>query len=47
MTPRKHATEDATFNFVLTHDCKFKTKAAYGADGMYLLFEIMDDNDVD
>jgi hypothetical protein len=46
MTPRKHATEDATFNFVLTHDCKFKIKAAYGADGIYLLFEIMDDNDV-
>jgi hypothetical protein len=31
---------------VLTHDCNLTVKSAYGADGIYLLFEINDDNDV-
>jgi len=46
LTQRKNASEDASFNFVLTHDCNMTVKAAYGADGIYLLFEINDDNDV-
>jgi hypothetical protein len=46
MTSRKNGTADAAFNFVLTHDCNMIVKAAYGADGIYLLFEINDDNDV-
>lgn len=43
---RDHAARDAEFNFVLTHDCNMEVKAAYGADGIYLLLEINDDNDV-
>ncbi|MBN1998537.1 hypothetical protein JW935_13345, partial [candidate division KSB1 bacterium] len=46
MTQRKNASEDAAFNFVLTHDCNMTVKAAYGSDGVYLLFEVNDDNDV-
>ncbi|MBN1895940.1 hypothetical protein JW906_15755 [bacterium] len=45
MTQRENAREDAAFNFVLTHDCNMTVRAAYGADGIYLLFEINDDND--
>jgi hypothetical protein len=43
---RSNAADGATFNFVLTHDCNMVVKAAYGADGIYLLLEINDDNDV-
>ncbi len=43
---RSNAAEGAAFNFVLTHDCNMVVKAAYGADGVYLLLEINDDNDV-
>ncbi len=46
MTARRNATEGATFNGVLSHDCNMDVRAAYGADGIYLLFEINDDNDV-
>ncbi|MBN2092713.1 hypothetical protein JW964_24035 [candidate division KSB1 bacterium] len=46
LTQRKNAKADAAFNFVLTHDCNMTVKAAYSADGIYLLFEINDDNDV-
>ncbi len=46
MTQRKNAADDAAFNFVLTHDCNMTVRAAYGADGIYLLFNINDDNDV-
>ena len=43
---RTNAARGAAFNFVLTHDCNMVVKAAYGADGIYLLLEINDDNDV-
>ncbi len=43
---RQNAARGAAFNFVLTHDCNMIVKAAYGADGIYLLLEINDDNDV-
>ncbi len=43
---RTHAAEGAAFNFVLTHDCNMTVRAAYGADGIYLLVEVNDDNDV-
>ncbi len=43
---RTNAARGAEFNFVLTHDCNMVVKAAYGADGIYLLLEINDDNDV-
>ena len=43
---RTHAGGGAAFNFVLTHDCNMEVRAAYGADGVYLLLEINDDNDV-
>jgi hypothetical protein len=43
---RTHAAPGAAFNPVLTHDCNMVVKAAYGADGIYLLLEINDDNDV-
>jgi hypothetical protein len=46
LTQRQNAKSDAAFNSVLTHDCNMTVKAAYGADGIYLLFEINDDNDV-
>jgi hypothetical protein len=46
LTQRKNAARGAAFNFVLTHDCNMVVKAAYGADGVYLLLEINDDNDV-
>ncbi len=46
LTQRNNAAPDAAFNFVLTHDCNMIVKAAYGADGIYLLYEINDDNDV-
>jgi len=46
LTARRNATGNAAFNFVLTHDCNMNVKAAYGAYGIYLLFEINDDNDV-
>jgi len=45
-TAKKNATQGANFNGVLTHDCNMKVKAAYGSDGLYLLFEVNDDNDV-
>ncbi|HYW94620.1 MAG TPA: hypothetical protein VE870_03430 [Bacteroidales bacterium] len=45
-TARSNATSGSSFNFVLTNDCAMKVKAAYGADGVYLLFLITDDNDV-
>ena len=43
---RSNAAPGASFNFVLTHDCNLEARAAYGADGIYLLIEINDDNDV-
>ena len=46
MTAKKNGAADANFNPVLTHDCNMNVKAAYGADGMYFLFVINDDNDV-
>jgi len=46
LTARKNAKDGSTFNFVLTHDCNMIVRSAYGADGIYLLFEINDDNDV-
>jgi hypothetical protein len=46
LTARHNSKEGSTFNFVLTHDCNMTVKAAYGADGIYLLFDINDDNDV-
>jgi len=46
LTQRKNGANGAAFNFVLTHDCNMVVKAAYGADGVYLLLEINDDNDV-
>jgi len=46
MAQRKNAADGAAFRFVLTHDCNMKVKSAYGADGLYLLFEVNDDNDV-
>jgi hypothetical protein len=46
ITARRNATGSANFNGVLSHDCNMDVKAAYGADGIYLLFEINDDNDV-
>ena len=46
LTARNNAKEGTYFNFVLTHDCNMTVKSAYGADGIYLLFVINDDNDV-
>lgn len=46
LTQRNNAARDAAFNFVLTHDCNMLIKAAYGADGIYLLMTMNDDNDV-
>ena len=46
LTARKNAKNGSAFNFVLTHVCNMIVKSAYGADGIYLLFEINDDNDV-
>lgn len=46
LTQRRNGTEGATFNFVLTHDCNMTVKSAYGANGVYFLFIINDDNDV-
>lgn len=46
LTARENAREGSTFNFVLTHDCNMMVKSAYGADGIYLLFEVNDDDDV-
>ncbi len=46
MTQRRNAAGNAAFNFVLTHDCNMSVKAAYGADGIYLMIRINDDNDV-
>ena len=41
-----NAADGAQFNPVLTHDCNMTVKAAYGGDGVYLLVEINDDNNV-
>jgi pimeloyl-ACP methyl ester carboxylesterase len=46
LSARENAKDGSAFNFVLTHDCNMTVKSAYGADGIYLLFEINDDNDV-
>lgn len=46
LTARNNSTEGAAFNGVLTHDCAMTVKAAYGSDGVYILFDILDDNDV-
>ncbi len=46
LSARKNAREGSAFNFVLTHDCNLIVKSAYGADGIYLLFVVNDDNDV-
>jgi hypothetical protein len=46
MNPRQNAPRGEAFSFVLTHDCKMTVKSAHGTHGLYLLFEIMDDNDV-
>lgn len=46
MTPRNNAPPGEAFNFVLTHDCNMTVRSAYGSEGIYLLFEINDDNDV-
>lgn len=43
---REHAKDGAQFNFVLTHDCNMEIRAAYGADGLYLLFTVNDDQDI-
>jgi hypothetical protein len=45
LTQKKNAAPDAAFNPVLTHDCNMTVKAAYGAGGLYLLFEVNDDRD--
>ncbi len=45
MTARQNGTDGAQFNPVLTNDCALKVRAAYGSDGVYLLFEITDDSD--
>lgn len=45
MTQRKNAANGATFKRVITNDCNMKVKAAYGADGLYILFEVNDDKD--
>lgn len=46
MSPRSNAPGGEAFNFVLTHDCRMSVKSAFGSEGIYLLFEIMDDSDV-
>ncbi len=46
MAPRGNAPQGEAFNFVLTHDCRMSVKSVYGSEGLYFLFEIMDDNDV-
>ena len=46
LSARKNAREGSAFNFVLTHDCNMIVKSAYGADGIYLLFVVNDDDDV-
>ncbi len=46
MRQRNSATDNAEFNFCISHDCNVTVKAAYGGDGVYLLFEINDDQDV-
>jgi hypothetical protein len=43
---RRNGARGSAFNFVLTHDCNMEVRAAYGADGIYLLLEINDDNHV-
>ncbi len=43
---QKNGAIGSAFNFVLTHDCNMKVRTAYGADGLYLLVVINDDNDV-
>ena len=46
LTQRKNTKNGDSFNFVLTHDCNMSIKAAYGHDGIYLLYLINDDNNV-
>lgn len=46
LTPRDHASAGAAFNRVRSHECNVRVRAAYGADGLYLLWEVNDDNDV-
>jgi hypothetical protein len=46
LNTRQNSTEGSTFNFVRSHDCLLTVRSAYGADGIYLLFEVMDDDDV-
>lgn len=46
LTVRRNAREGATFNFVRAHDCALEVRAAHGSDGIYLLFSLLDDNDV-
>lgn len=46
LTQRINATRNAVFSPVITNDCNLTARAAYGSDGIYLLIEINDDNDV-
>jgi hypothetical protein len=46
LTARMNAIEGSAFNGVKSNDCNMKIKAAYGSAGVYLLFEINDDNHV-
>ncbi len=46
LTQRANARDGAQFNFVLTHDANMEIRSAYGADGLYLLFTVNDDQDI-
>ncbi len=46
LSQRENAARGSSFNFVLTNDCNMEVRAAYGADGIYLLIAVNDDNDV-
>jgi hypothetical protein len=42
MLPRTHAREGSEFSIVTTADARLKVKAAHSARGLYLYFEVMD-----
>jgi hypothetical protein len=46
MTQKNNASGSATFRRHFSTDCSINVKATYGADGLYLLFEVTDDQDV-
>jgi hypothetical protein len=46
LTQLQNTKRGEAFNFVLTNDCNMHIRAAYGNDGLYLLFVINDDNNV-